>query len=75
MCFCTTNCVQFQASHLKWYIDNLECTQNRKPSILVILESIPIKKYLKVFCIQIKEDKAKERNIDYLQAVEELANI
>ena len=58
-----------------WDNDNQDYTQNGKPSIQMILEGVPIKKYLKAFCIQIKEDKAKERNEDYLQTVEELANI
>lgn len=58
-----------------WDNDNQECTQNEKPSIQLILEGVPIKNYLKASCIQIKEDKAKERNEDYLQTVEELANI
>lgn len=72
---CAVTCVQFQASHFKWSTENVQCTQNRKPSILVIPESIPVQKYLKTFCIQTKEDKAKERKVDYLQTVEELANI
>ena len=58
-----------------WDNDNQECTQNEKPSIQLILEGVPIKNYLKASCIQIKEDKAKERNEDYLQTVEELAHI
>lgn len=58
-----------------WDNDNQECIQNGKPIIQLILEGVPIKNYLKASCIQIKEDKAKERNEDYLQTVEELANI
>ena len=47
-----------------WDNDNQEGTQNGKPNIQMILEGVPIKKYLKAFCIQIKEDKAKERTVD-----------
>ena len=47
-----------------WDNNNQEGTQNGKPNIQMILEGVPIKKYLKAFCIQIKEDKAKERTVD-----------